>query len=274
MQPTQITVPYELDETTPAGAISGTYTPDGPQYRIVYKCFFEDHFQLASDLIGQSFYMGGEIVRIPPEYLPLGKGNLFCTAIDAIEPYGLPIQLEFEDWAGPTWTSRVFTRVTALFEVPKYDPLGQNDPSGIPYTTSRGQIAGEFITLPNSVYKFADTTPCENVGFPIAQQTITLTRHKMPYLPIAEIAALQSTVNQAAFSLGDQTYPAANLLFLTMDYDPQQQPDGTWLWELTYNMVARPISWNFQMHPDGTFKNVTNSAGNPPFTNGDFTQLV
>jgi hypothetical protein len=165
--------------------------------------------------------------------------------------------------------------MTCVFGQPKYDYDGAGI-FGEAYTTVGFGASGEFQTMPDSVYRFADgtvtTTP---IGRVIPSISINVTRHMLPYSPLAEIAALLGKINANPFMIAGHPFAAGTLLFEGGDDTINVDSIGNVSIDVSYKMAFRPIPWNFYLSPKRTtgYALVLDGSGNPPYAVGDFTIL-
>ncbi|OWY59930.1 hypothetical protein B7486_71915, partial [cyanobacterium TDX16] len=141
--------------------------------------------------------------------------------------------------------------------------------------------SGEFITFPQSSYRFVDgsgTPTMQPIGRRVPIETIRVRRYRLPYAPQAESAAIVGTINENPYQIGRYTYPAGTLLYGGCDTTEDFDSLGNYNVEAEFKFSYRPINWNFYMHPDGIsgYLLVTDDGtlgGNPPYEYGDFTIL-
>lgn len=246
-------------------------TVDSPTAEVKFSVKWSDRITFVNFVCGATLGGPGAITRLPPLAYPPSP-NLYATRDFAIEPLG---KLR----ADSNWVFYDRALVTITFAVPQFDfpggPAG-GDPSGVPWTTTTFDLSGEFLTLPDSTFKFSGGKP---LGVPagriIPQVAITFKRHWVPYLPVSAMFGLLGKVNNAAFSLGDFSCPAETLLFLGGPNQRQSDTSGHASQEVEYKMIYRPVSWNKFLHPDGVsgFQYINDGNGNKVYDQGDFTTL-
>lgn len=276
-----ISVPYSIvvDSGAQAGGIHEGSPKDGPWAEVKFRCLWDDRFQLCSDLIGTWAVAGGTIIRTPA-YLYPASPQLFCTDIVDITPFGKPLPSRFVPIRA--WIFRQLATVTARFTIPGYTQDG-SDQSGQPYTVLSLNTSGEFLTLPDTTYWFADGTPTLTpIGFLIPQIEYTWTRYRMPIIPDAQMAALCGKVNSDSFKIS-KTFTAdpGTCLFMPGAVRPDGNVQAMFAYEYgfpftyvaEYKFLWKPIPWNYFLHPNRTtgFAVVTDGSGNTPYASTAFT---
>ena len=254
---------------------------EGPWAEVKFRCFWDDRFQLCSDLIGTWAVGGSSIIRTPAFEYPAAP-QLFCTDILDISPFGKPIIPRF---LSLPWVSRQLATVTARFSIPGYTQDG-SDQSGQAYTTVSMSTSGEFLTLPNTTYFFGDGTPTMTpIGLLIPQIDFTWTRHRMPIIPAVQMASLVGCVNSDSFAI-TRTFTAApgTVLFMPGNVQPDGNVQAMFQFEFgfpftyiaEYHWLWRNIPWNYFLHPNRTsgFQVVTDGSGNTPYTPTTFTNAL
>lgn len=254
--------------------ITQSYDDQGPQATVKFKTLWADAFQLAKDLLGTSTNVGGTIVRTPPFPYP-GNPSLYCRAIPSVRPLGPCIPLTN---VGLPWITRKFAITEAVFRQLPF-ALDGGDTSTYTaqaYTTVQFGASGEFITLPDSTYRFTDGTPTNTpIGKMVGQIEINVKRYFMPYLPVSEMASLVGKINNATYRIGNYFFPVGTLLFLGGPSDFSVDTAGNITQEVEYKFIYRPINWNKYFHPNRTtgWDTVTDGSGNSPYESGTFTLL-
>lgn len=241
--------------------------PDGPRATVKFKCLWDQRYQMVRDLVGTWVVSGSSVVRTPPYRYPESP-NLICTSIDLIEPFGKPyIPAGF---ALP-WIAKKYAVITAGFTVPTWTPDG---PSA--YSTIQFGASGEFLTLPETTYRFSDGTPTGTpIGLLVPQMEISVTRHRMPTVPVSQMFGLQGKINNAAYSISGYSFAAGTLLFMPGASTIEADTAGTLSYACEYKFIARTFNWNYYLHPNRTtgFAEVTDGSGNKPYSAGDFSTL-
>lgn len=260
-------VPYNFTIVADSGIQEGG-SLDTPQAVVKFKVAWSDRGGFLNFICGSTLGGPGSIIRsIPAQYPP--SPNLYATREFDIEPLG-----KLQTLNG--WVTYPYAVITIKFAIPTYDFDGSSDASGKPWTTTTFDVGGEFLTLPDSAYKFAGgVTAGGSVGKVIPQIAITLKKHWLPYLPVASMFNLVGKVNNAPLNLGDFVAPAETLLFLGGTNSREANTAGGVSQEVDYKMTFRPVSWNMFIHPNGTsgFQYLSDGNGNHVYQLGDFTTL-
>ncbi len=266
-----ITVPYTIMWDN---GIIESNPEDGPAAIVKFKCLWSDHYTLVQQLLG--LVSGAPPHNVTPTapfaYPP--SPNLWCTSVDSIEPLGRPYIIP-NNYLGQTlglpWITRKRAIVTARFTRPPYLPTATG-----PYWSLSFAGAGEFLTLPETTYRFGDGTPTNTpIGFIIPQAEITVTRFRMPFIPDQVIASLLGSINAYPFQIGYNIYPKGSLMFMVGATNLLVDVFGNITYTVEYKFMYRPVDWNKYFHPDRTtgFATVTDGNGNPPFAYLDYEVL-
>jgi len=265
-----ISVPYSIMRDN---GITLAYPEDGPSATVRIKTLQTDAYQLAKDLLGTSTNVGGTIVRTRPFAYP-GNPSLYCRSITSVRPLGPTIPLTS---IGLPWITQKWAITEAVFRQLPF-ALDANDPNytGQAYTTVQFGVSGEFVTLPDSTYRFSDGTPTNTpIGKLLPQIEINVKRYFMPYLPVAEMAALAGKINNALYKIGNYSFPVGTLLFAGGPSEFNVDTAGNITQDVEYKFVYRPVNWNKYFHPNRTtgWDTVTDGSGNSPYESGTFTTL-
>ncbi|MDR3632629.1 MAG: hypothetical protein P4L84_02265 [Isosphaeraceae bacterium] len=252
----------------------------GATATVKFLCAWNDHYTLVQELTGTASYTvpsGGGAATIISDlpYQYPGSPNLYCRAINSIEPFGAPLLLSWLPKGA--WLSRKQALVTAQFSYfPFQGSAGQSgDASGKPLTSTSIQASAEIATIPDFSLVFPDGVP-NSTPFPIIvpQAQITLKRYMLPYIPVMEIFSILGGVNGAPVQLGNFTCPTGTVLFCGGTTEVTLNSDGTVLQTADYAFMYRQYPWNFAIHPvNGDWELITNRAGNSPYPTVDFSVL-
>lgn len=246
--------------------------PNGvPQATVKFKTAWEDQHQLAKDLLGTSTQVGGATVRTPPFAYP-GNPLLYCTSIPRVSPTGGYFPLPN---VGLPWLTRRKAITEAVFTALPF-AFNANGPESEAWTSITFGTSGEFVTLPDSTYRFADGTPTNTpIGKVIPQIEVNVKRHFMPRLPVAEMAALAGKINNAVYQVGGYAFPVGTLLFGGGPSERNIDTAGNITQDVEYKFIYRPIHWNYYMHPNRTtgFAAITDGNGAGPYESGTFSSL-
>lgn len=293
------------------GGITESNGPDGRRATVPFICYWEDRLDLVQGLIGDVDYVGNTVVRLDPFAYPLAdrdsvsKGKifgkrLFCTAINSIagvkpwtDPDGTNVGL-----AG--WLGYIYAIVQAEFTTPPYlieDLLGDgvtptdpsfNDLSFMTYCISRVRVSGEVFSPPTGAFVFASGAfngqPLLDVGASQIRTRfeVSITRVRMPLVPMQAVANVTGTVNDADFLVGGQLFPKGAMLFTGVNPEPRTDPyNGGIIYDVELTFMANgqannnvtPLDWNYFLDPGGVWSKVTTAGGDPVFQYADHSQL-
>jgi hypothetical protein len=252
------------------GGITEANPESGPTAQMIYNVPWDSHYAFAQSLLGQ--WTGtppSTFVYTGPYQYP-SSTNLMCTSISSIVPYGKPWVSRAIPVALP-FLPRQYCRITANFTRPPYQPAASGGYFKLTFSAS-----GEFLTLPNTTYQWADGTPTNtSIGVLIPQAEITITRYKMPFIPDQVMIPLVGTLNNAPFQIGNNTYPTGFLMFAIGNTETEADVVGNITFQVEYKFMYRPVDWNWYFKPDRTtgFALITDGNGNPPYAYSDFSVL-
>jgi len=250
----------------------------GPTATVQYRLNnSSDRYSFVQQLLGYSTGTPPTILyRGPYQYPP--SPNLICTAVPSIRTMGKWIPMSI---AGVTLPLDRLGRalylfgegcvVTAVFTRPQWQAATNQGYFSINY-----QAAGEYLTLPNTTFQFADGTPTNTpTGVHVTNQVIVVTRYRMPYLPDLYAMPLVDTVNSAPFTIGWFSYPVGSLLFTGMNNSVASDPLGNIIFTVEYLFQYRSVNWNFDYHPNRTtgWALVTDGNGAPRYASSNFNLL-
>jgi hypothetical protein len=243
----------------------------GPEARVKFKCGWTDKYLLAQSLLGyQVSSPPANIVYTGPYSYPPSP-QLLCTSIERIQGLGKPLPFFWQNAAGLPWIAPRKAIVTAVFRRPSWQGFAS---SGFFSITFAG--GGEFLTIPNTTYKFGDGTPTNTpIGVLLPQAEITVTRYRMGFLPDTYMIACTGFVNNAPFTIGWNAYPAGTLLFMPGTSQVDADSLGNITYQVEYKFMYRPVPWNNFLHPNGTsgFVPVFDGNGNTVYASTNFEIL-
>lgn len=290
--------------------ISEGHGPDGRRATVYFQCFWDDREDLVAGLLGTVDYQGNTIIRNDPTAYPLANrdslaesGNIypnrmFCTGISSITG-----TKAWEDETGDNvgqafWLGYCYAIVQAEFTCPPYliedldgpgippsDP-SFNDLSYQTYCVSNIRVSGEVFSPPTGAFVFASGAfsgnPLLDVGASQirTRSEITITRVRMPLIPMQTIGPLIGTVNQLPFQVGGQLFPMGSMLFNGINPTPRSDPyncgivwdiEHTWLGNSPANTNGVVLDWNYFLDPGGVWSKVTTKGGDPVFAYADHT---
>ena len=273
-------VPVTIDlEGMGERAVVERFGPGGMEADVIFKAPYNRRFDVIKGLLGGSVGAGKTLTYWKPiRYPPLPQ--LFCTSIGdctGIKP--------FTDNLG--WVNYKYVRIPAHFSVPTWDAipgLPTPDPSGIERTTTRFRVSSEVFSPPIGSYYYIGGA---YNGNPVAASSqsvmrskveVVMTRHLMPFVPLAASLRYTGTVNDAPLLLADYLFPRGCVLFTGIDTDPTSDPStGVRAWDVPFTFVGNyVIEWNALMDPGGQWRLVNDKktgAGNFPFSYTSFPAL-
>lgn len=254
--------------------ISEANPETGPQATVRFKCLWNDHYSLVQGLLGlwtgtppsNTVYVG------PYEYPP--SPNLFCTSVSSIVGLGKPLVIAsnfLNQTVGLPWITKQRAIVTAHFTRPQWQPATSGG-----YFSIQFSGAGEFLTLPETTYRFGDGTPTNTpIGVLIPEAQITVTRYRMSFLPDYYMTLLCGQLNNTPFQIGNVTYAQGSLLFMPGNSSTESDVLGNLSYTAEYRFMFRPVDWNYYLHPNRTtgFAVVTDGNGNSPYQYANFNVL-
>jgi hypothetical protein len=291
--------------------LSESYGYDGRRAIVNFICYWDDRLDLIAGLVGTVDYVAGTIVRKEPFAYPLadrdqqqGKmfpNRLFCTAVTTIEGRHSWTDFSGENTGEPSWPGYCYAIVQAEFTSPPYliiDLLGTGVPTQDPafndltyqtYVISRVDVAGEVFSPPSGSFIWAagghNNEPILDVGASQIRSRfeISVTRVRMPLIPMTTMTSLMGTVNSQQFLVGGQMFPPNSMLFMGGKPESRSDPyNGGIIWDIEYKWMANgqaagqntPLDWNFFLDPDGNWNQIkTRVGGNPVFAPADHAAL-
>lgn len=239
----QITVPFEIMWDS---GITEANPTDGAQAKMKFRCLWSDHYQLVKDLMWGGLQAGKSIVRIGPLPYPPSP-NLWCKAIESVEPIGPPTPTGMTSGSGHQVVTGRYAIVTAVFA---YCPWISDPVTAQPFTQTSVGVSGEVLCLPGKTYTVGGVATSDPpLGVIIPQMEIVFKRFFMPYLPLAEMTTLAGHVNSDSFVCGDATFTAGYLLFLGGNSEYASDTTGKITMTVDYKFMWRAISWNSAFIP-------------------------
>lgn len=219
-------------------------------------------------LAGSATLAGGVAVRTPPFAYPPNP-ELYCSAIGEIR--GIKPRRTDSGWIEyrKAVVPAVFKKPSWLFDAA--DPAGQNDPSGVPWTTTRFRVSSEVLSPPAGSYYFANggPVPQSSLGFVRPRAEISLTRHWMPWVPLQESMELAGACNEFEIRIGNRIFPRGCILYGGMNATDSVDTLGNKVFEVEYIFLGNfEVEWNEIMDRDGAWKLVNTAAdlsGDYPF---------
>lgn len=249
----------------------------GPVAQKKYLVAWNDRYAFANAMLGLVSGQGGtnpNITFTNPQQYPQSL-NMWAREI-SIEGVGKPTQ-------GPIQLQFPYAIVTVQYAVPQFGYLTYPDQSIDPtnpyvWATQELDFGREMLTIENSTLKLANghwLNSTNNYAVPIPHCIMSITLHKVPYLPAAQIiTAMQKPLNNATYLGVDAGY----LMFNGAKSHMEASTDGSYTQELTLSFAYRPIlRWDeiFDPQPPNSpqqVRNLTTSA--PILDRSDLSTLV
>jgi hypothetical protein len=294
----------------PGAGITESNGPDGRHATVNFLCYWEDRLDLVAGLVGTVDYVGGSIVRQDPFAYPMAardvaSGKAFpdrtvCTAITSIQGVKPWTPQDDTNVGLAGWQGFAYAIVQAEFTTPPYlivDLLGPGVPPESPafndlsyqtYCISRVRVSGEVFSPPTGAFVFAGGAFNGQALLDVGASQIrtrfevSITRVRMPLVPMTVATTLTGTVNDAQFLVGGQLFPKGAMLFTGINPEPRSDPyNGGIIWDVELTFMANgqaagqdtPLDWNYFLDPGGAWSQVTTAGGDPVFAYADHTQL-
>ena len=289
-----VPVSISLGEGDGADAIHEQVNQDGAQATVVFKCPWSQRYAVVAGLLGGVRASGSRIVRVLPAAYPPSP-NLFCTAIGAIKGIK-PMRDDDGTQSGlKGWLVYEWALITATFSRPTWQAIayprggggqGQSaDPSGLLFATTRFKVSAETYALPFGAYYWQGGRHAGEVvdGAAVSEirprVEISLTRHLMPSVPLAQAQTLIGGVNDQPWLLADYAFPRGSVLFTGFNSEPKADPaTQATAWELELTFLGNTtLDWNQALDPEGTYQYINNApdgSGAGPFRYVDFSGLL
>jgi hypothetical protein len=236
------------------------------QASVVFKCVYTERYNLVRALLGG--------IGLPPFPYPPSP-NLYALETPNVVPArSSTIKTDILGW--PTYDE---AEVTCRFGILPFG-FDASHPSGEAYATVSTKTTGEFLTFPDSSFKFVDgsATPVgQDVGRPMPQSAISFKRFWLDNIRQDVIASLIGKINADPWRIGRQTYLAGTLLFLGGDSEEEFDTIGGYKANVDFQFAHRPVHWNYYWHPTAAaWTLVTHnglSGGVPPFELASFDPI-
>ena len=256
---------------------SGTVTEEvdsevGLVATVPFQCRYADRFEVYKGLAGGTFYAGGVVVRYLPFAYPPSP-SLYCMGISG----GRGVKLaSSEGW--PAWKLWQFQ---AKFQTPAWGiENGDNDPSGEPWTTTRVRVSAEVTEVPLGTFLWTSGSqsgqqvPESGLGILVPRNEISMTRHWVPYVPLADVNGYIGTLNNSPIVMSDYTYPKGYVLFAGFNATESVDTLGNRTYEIEYVLLGSTThDWNKLLAKDMVYRYVNTAAdasGSYPFGYSEF----
>lgn len=248
----------------------------GPEARKGYLCAWADRYAVANGALGLVSVSGGVggAVTLPVPETYAESSNLYAMDVH-IEPKGTPSQ-------GPKQIAFPYAIVWVNYGVPRFGVTPRDDPGNMQaidpatpfiYASQEISFSIEQYTIPASAIKLVGGGVADKdvtTIFPRADLSITL--HRVPYLPAQKIFSLTGKINDAKFLGAD----VGQVIFNGATSRRTASTDGTFTQEITYSFSYRTVaSWDKIFHPNGTggWVRFTDRNDNPLISSADLTKL-
>ncbi len=218
---------------------------DGPSADKAFLCAWGDRYTVAKGILGlnTAVHVGSFItIRVPMQYPEIPYMYAYQIAIKGVgPPYGSSPQFAF-----PYAVVMVNYKCTPWSFQGIDDPGGQNqiDPA-TPYVYAEQTLSSsaEWLTVPGKSTKFktSGNVTGSDYGFRLALVDLSITLHRLPYLPAVQAFNYAGMINQAPF-LGVDT---GKLMFNGMTTHQTRATDGTMNTDATFNFQARSQRWDY-----------------------------
>ncbi len=290
--------------------ISEAITPEGRSVTVYFQCYWDDRMDLVAGLVGVVDYQGGSILRIDPLIYPLADqdsidkdggvypNRLFCTSVTSIAGTKGWRDDDGINTGQAGWAGYAFAILQAEFTSPAYlikqlmsnGQISQafNDISYQTYCISNIRVSGEVFAPPTGAFVYASGTfsgqsLLDTGAAQIRTRSeVSITRVRMPLIPMQVAGPLIGTVNSEQFLVAGQMYPKGSMLFNGFNPSPRTDPyNGGIIWDVEYSFLANsdassgtsPLDWNYFLDPEGVWSKVTTKTGTDVFKYADHFPL-
>ncbi len=284
--------------------------PEGRRAAVAFQCYWEDRLDLIAGLVGTVDYVGGTIARQDPFAYPLASrdqasgrmfpARTFCTGITSIEGTHPWTDPDGTNTGKAGWVGFIYAVVQAEFSTPPYliqDLLGPGIPPESPafndlsyqtYCISKVRVSGEVFSPPTGAFVFAGGAFSGDKLLDVGASQIrtrfevSITRVRMPLVPMTVATTLTGTINDAQFLVGGQLFPRGSMLFTGVNPEPRSDPyNGGIIYDVELTFMANgqaagqdtPLDWNYFLDPGGAWSKVQTAGGDPVFAYADHTAL-
>lgn len=248
----------------------------GPFAKVIYK--IDDWsmlFPFINALMGFASSSGPingiTVVRGVPHSWPPSP-NLYCKSAVLLEGLGRPILNAdgYPDYDGGALVSAEYRPPSFDFDGGRLDLNQMIDP-GTPLTWCTQDVS--YCTEEFTVDAPVTVPPKVPTKIRLSNSVLTLTFHRVPYMPMAAVRALIGRVNSSPF-LGAAT---GLVKFNGADVHREWNDDGSVVQEVKMVFHERPTGYEWNSGPDPanpfTFTPVADSLGNKPYKTGDLNNL-
>lgn len=254
-----------------------------PWVRAVYSIdSYDDSDEFCNALMGFGTSTGPitgiTVTRGAPHAYPLST-NLYCHSATVIDGLGRPVLNAdgLPAWEGGALIQAEYRPVPMDFSGAQSN---HNIDPATPMTwcTQELDFSTQTFTLPNSKLKYT-SGPLSGketdvyVKFEIPITVMTLTFHKLPYLPMVIMRTLRGRVNNATF-FGS---PAECILFKGMKTSREFNTDGTVVQRVAITLEERDAAHKWNSLPtasDPTFYPVEGTGAVKMYRTADFSPIL
>lgn len=252
----------------------------GPYYKVEYLInSYADADRFMNALRGFVTQYGGVsgfTTKTGPHQHPLSP-NLFCMSAELVEGLGTPttnlngypsysggalIRAEYRPWVGGDFTPQ------------PQNCIDQSTP--ILWCTQELDFTVESYLIPKATLVWTSDNVPTDVAFKkdISIVIMSLTFHRLPYLPMGTVRGLVGTINSGTF-LGE---PKGQVLFTGAQTTREMDTSGTIVQKVQLVFKRREADWNMMIRPSTmAFATVGYNAGGSylsPYNYQDFTPLL
>lgn len=251
----------------------------GPYYQVQY--YIEQPWsvgdQVVNELLGYASKKGGSIYFQGPHQYPLDPtGRSLCCQAEVV---GVGNMIPNND-GYPEYDTGFF--VDATYRVPPIPMYAANDPDNLMgidqatpllWASQDLDFSTDIINLDRSQYKWASDGTVTNTPVRIKSNIIimSITFHRVPYMPTALLMAAGGCVNSSTF----MSAPAGQVLFTGPRTHRDINPDGSYVQSVQLNFKYRNKSWNKDFRPDTLlWDGLVDGSGNGPFATYNLNNLL
>jgi hypothetical protein len=255
---------------------------NGPYYSVSY--YFDDWSvsdQVVNELMGITQRTGESTIRTGPHQHPLSP-NLCCADVQ-LEGMGVPV---LNSQGVPNYSGGFFAHCT--YRVPPYQQYQTQDPANnhqidpdnpILWCTQELDFDTEVYISETAKYIWEtdsgiDPLDGKRTDVPVkvtlGVTTMTLTYHRLPYLPMGMVRTLRNKVNSSTF----MGVAAGKLLFLGGKTTREINNDGEITQRVTLVFKERDQDWRKFLRPDEIgWAKIKDASSNYVFSSADLSPL-
>jgi hypothetical protein len=290
---------------------------EGPRATVMFKCLWEDRNDLKAGLLGTVDYQGGSIIRTSPFAYPVSEddtvvtgglagppqvglfpGRLFCTDVSDISGVKWVCDSDGSITGLAGWGYYYYAILAAQFTAPPYlqtlsflNGVAFRDLMAETYCVSKIRVSGEVFSPPTGSYLWVEggrkgkQVQDAHCGLTRPRYELSVTRVRMPMVPMAVMDSLIGTVNETTLQVGSNTVSPDAALFMGYNVEPRSDPysggivfDIELLWLLNGYITSRGAdgSWNWFVDPLGDWSGIASASSDatePPFDEAEHNVL-